>query len=407
MNTYPLYYDSPYENEFTARILQREKTKHGTAVVLDRTLFYPEGGGQPSDLGTLGGAEVTEVKKRDGEIWHFLKGEPEERADGTAAGSLDWGHRYDFMQQHTGQHLLSAVMYRRYGYETMSVHLGGEYITIEVEADSITREVIEGFEDEAASLIARNLPVQAYWVAEEKAGKLDLRREPKVSGNIRIVQVDDYDAVACGGVHTAATGEVKLVKHIDTERIRGRQRLYWKVGDRAVRDYRLRTRVTAELSDLFSVPPEQLTERARGTVDELTALRREKAAYEERVASLEVTRLVEAAERVGEFRVAFGEFHGESKEFLRRLAEAVKEEQRCLLAAVNYGEKGMQWVIAAGPGSEIDFNRHRVNLLEPIAGKGGGKTPVWQGVGEEPGGVGEFYRRVKELLAAEKASGGE
>jgi alanyl-tRNA synthetase len=416
--SYALYYDTPYETEFTARIVSREETKKGPAVVLDRTLFYPEGGGQPSDVGVLGGAAVRAVKKRDGEILHYLSAEPEvDAGEGAVRGRIDWSHRYDYMQQHTGQHILSAVMYRRYGYQTVSVHQGSEYITIEVEADSLDEELIRAFEDEAAALIARNEPVRAVWVSEEEAAGLDLRREPKVSGEIRIVKVDDFDAVACGGIHTATTGEVKLVKHVGTERIRGRQRLYWKIGDRAVRDYRLRTKVTAELSDLLSVPTEGIPERTRGLVEELTALRGEYAALEDRLAAQEVRRLSEAAETIEtaeseesaesaesaqSIRAAFGEYHGEGKDFLRRLGDAVKEgEERLLLCAVNHSEKGMQWLVAAGPGVVCPFNEHRRELLEPIAGKGGGKPPVWQGVGEEPVGLAEFYRRLTSIAGPE------
>jgi alanyl-tRNA synthetase len=137
-------------------------------------------------------------------------------------------------------------------------------------------------------------------------------------------------------------------------------------------------------------------------VEELTSLRQENAALEQRAAALEAGRLVRQAEPAGELRLAFGEFHGEGKEFLRRLADAVKEEEKLLLAAVNHGEKGMQWVIAAGPETGFDFNTYRHDLLKPIAGKGGGKAPVWQGVGENPAGISEFRRLIRE-----KAAGGE
>jgi alanyl-tRNA synthetase len=401
-----LFYESPYQSEFDARVLRREAAEDGLRVVLDRTLFYPEGGGQPADRGSLGGAEVRDVKKREGEIVHYLDTEPRSNEDGSVTGRIDWPHRYDYMQQHTGQHLLSAVMYRSFGYSTVSVHQGSEYLTIEVEAEDIPREQIEAIEDETAALIARNLPVRTAWVDAEEASALDLRREPQVSGTIRVVSVDEYDAVACGGVHTAGTGEVKLVKHIQSERIRGRLRLYWKIGDRALADYRMRTRVTAELSDLLSVPPDQLPGRLRAQQDELVELRRAADASEQRFAAAEAERLLgEAREQGGEqggLRSVFAEYRGESKDFLRKLAEELREEEQFLLCAVNHSEKGMQWIVAAGPGVELPFNRLRSELLEPIAGKGGGKPPVWQGMGEEPEGAAEFYRRV---VRAAKAGG--
>ncbi|MFP4178737.1 MAG: alanyl-tRNA editing protein, partial [Spirochaetaceae bacterium] len=292
-----LYYTEPYTVEFTAEVKAIERGKKGAAVQLDRTAFYPEGGGQPADLGTIGGVEVKDVKKAEGRILHYLSFPIEELEERFKEGEevscrIDWKRRYDFMQQHTGQHLLSAVMYRDFGYHTVSIHQGSESTSIEIEADSLEEHKILQIEERVLQLISENRPVKAFWIDEKEAPSYDLRREPKVSGTLRIVSVEGYDAVACGGVHTATTGEVRLVRCEGTEKIRGRVRLHWKIGDRAVEDYRQKSSLVSELVDLFSSPQENLLERIRTFSQELVDLRREYGLLEERTAKLEAGRLL-------------------------------------------------------------------------------------------------------------------
>src|SRR6056297_691685 len=200
-----LCYESPYESSFTATVTEVEPAGKEWAVQLDRTLFYPEGGGQPSDIGWINDIPVRHVVKQNGELWHYLDRAPSEVK---VQGKIDWDHRYDYMQQHTGQHILSAVMYRDFGYNTVAIHQGEETTTIEIDTDDIEEKTISAIEKKAMDIVSQNLPMDTNWVKDDEIDKYDLRRDPKVSGDIRLVAIEGYDTVACGGVHTATTGEV-------------------------------------------------------------------------------------------------------------------------------------------------------------------------------------------------------
>jgi alanyl-tRNA synthetase len=399
-----LFYSDPYTTEFEATVLGIEEDKKGAVVQLDRTAFYPEGGGQPADLGSIGSAPVKDVKKRDGEVLHYV----DKPLDGIEEGTvltcrIDWERRFDYMQQHSGQHLLSAVLYRDFGYQTVSVHQGSEDTTIEIDAEALKESEILQIEERVLELIGENRPIRSFWVNEDDLSSYDLRREPKVSGSIRIVEVEGYDAVACGGVHTARTGEVRLVRHAGTEKIRGRTRLYWKIGARAVDDYREKSRIVAELVDLFSSPQQELVSRIGASAQELVELRREYSRLEGRTAALEAERLlaasaVESAEE--DLLLITVSYSGEGKEFLRKVAEQVAQEPRAAFCGTNESEKGLQWVIALGEKAEesIDFNQKKGELLTAIDGKGGGKPPIRQGIGQNPEGVADLFAAFRRLF---------
>src|SRR6056297_2250986 len=165
MNTQMIFYEEPYETEFTALVKRVEALKKGFRVSLDRTLFYPEGGGQPADRGTVAGIPVTQVEKKDGEVWHYLNEQPPEAE---VEGRIDWDHRFDYMQQHTGQHILSAVMYRDFGYNTVAIHQGEETTTIEIDTDDIEEKTISAIEKKAMDIVSQNLPMDTNWVKDDE-----------------------------------------------------------------------------------------------------------------------------------------------------------------------------------------------------------------------------------------------
>lgn len=397
------FYENQYETEYSAVITSVEQENDEYLVTLDQTIFYPEGGGQPADRGWINEIPVTHVEKRDGEVIHHLA----EKPDGeTALCRLDREHRFDYMQQHTGQHILSAVLYRDLGYDTVAVHQGEEYTTIEIETESIEDDEVRQTEQRAMEIIAGNLPIQSVWIRDEESQGYDLRREPKVKGDVRVVSLEDYDAVACGGVHTAFTGEVWLVKHVQTEKIRGRIRLYWKIGRRAYEDYRLKNDIVTSLGERFSSQPGQLLDRIGSVVDEMTSLRRQVNTLEGRLAA-QTARQISHEGR--ELRTASGtillftaELREEGKDFLKKLVEAIPARERMwAFCGTNQMQESFQWIIAVSEETGFDFNRHRKELMGPIDGKGGGRPPVWQGVGMKAEGAGEFFSLFEKILSGE------
>lgn len=391
-----LYYEAPYETSFTATVTKVEPAEQGWAVQLDRTLFYPEGGGQPSDIGWIDNIEVTRVEKQGSELWHYLVNKPEHEQ---VRGLIKWSHRFDYMQQHTGQHILSAVMYRRFGYNTVAVHQGDEYTTIEIDRGSISSEDISEIEYAAIELINRNLPLRTKWVKDSEVEEYDLRRDPKVSGDIRLVLLDSYDAVACGGIHTGSTGEVKLVKHVNTEKIRGRVRLYWKIGDRAIADYEQKNRIIQTLIDWFSAQPPELLERVEGSLEELNEQRKRANYMESRVAGLTAHQLLDAAgSGADDPPIITAEFEENGKDFLKKVAQELPADTPWAACLINHQGQSFQWLITVSEQLEFDLNPRRKELLSLIDGKGGGRAPVWQGIGNKKEGLPQFFAQFSTLV---------
>lgn len=413
-----LFYETPYESSFTATVTKAEPAEKGWAVQLDRTLFYPEGGGQPSDIGWIDNIEVSRVEKKSDGVWHYLAEKPESEQ---VRGLVKWSHRYDYMQQHTGQHILSAVMYRRFGYNTVAIHQGTEYTTIEIDRDSITQDEIEEIETVAIELINQNLPIRTKWVTDSEIAEYDLRREPKVSGDIRIVQLGRFDAVACGGIHTSSSGEVRLVKHVNTEKIRGRVRLYWKIGDRAIRDYDQKNRIVQTLVDWYSTQPPELLPRIESSLDELNEQRKRANYMESRIARLTAQQLFSAARTAagdavadaetrgagtdgataGRPAIITAEFEDEGKDFLKKVVQEFPDDASWAACLLNHQGESFQWLVAVSEKIDFDLNPYRKELLALIDGKGGGRAPMWQGVGTGKEGIPRLFEQFSSLTAAE------
>ncbi|MCK4514950.1 MAG: alanyl-tRNA editing protein, partial [Spirochaetaceae bacterium] len=269
--TEQLYHKDASILEFQARVDRVDREDGRTVVLLDQTAFYPEGGGQPADHGTLNGRAVVHVRKDHDGISHILanpsRGEPEFAVGDAVSGVVDGTHRRDYTQQHTGQHIISAALLHVGRYNTVSVHLGAEYTTIEVDAPSISAANLTAVQELANSTIERAIPVTSIWVSDAEISNYPLRRPPKVSGSIRLVLMGDVDCVACGGVHVDNTGKVRLVRAIGTEIIRNRVRISWKIGDRAVADYQMIGSLVRDLGDYLSAQPHQIDERVRRLED--------------------------------------------------------------------------------------------------------------------------------------------
>jgi alanyl-tRNA synthetase len=383
--TEALYYDDPRLLDFEARALAVGEAAGAWSVELDRTAFYPEGGGQPADRGILGGAAVLDVRRQGERVVHVLAARPHGEAD-RLSGRVDWSRRWDFMQQHTGQHLLSSALLAVCGAPTVSVHLGDDVSTIELDVPALAERDLEAAEDRAAELIAADLPVVTRWVDDRELARLALRRPTERRGRVRLVEIGEVDRAACGGLHVGRTAEVQLVRLAAVERIRGRLRTHWKIGRRALLDFRQRSLALSRIGV-------ELSSGAAGVVDAVIELKRrlgdaehalEKAARRE--ARAVADRLAAAAERSGTVRVVTAAFTGEGPDFLRRLARELVLVPDAAFCLTNESEGRLHWAIGTGERSGVDPAGFLGGLLVPIAGKGGGKPPLWQGVGSRPEG---------------------
>jgi alanyl-tRNA synthetase len=287
-----LYYEDAYLTEFDAEVVARTEHEGLPAVVLDRTAFYPESGGQPWDRGTLGGVDVVKVLDLDGVILHVLKSGI---AGGPARGKVDWATRFDHMQQHTGQHILSQAFFEALKGETLSFHLGPDVSTLEIGLRAVSEAEEDRVEDRANAIVWENRQVKTYFVPEEKIGDVPLRRPPKKQGLLRVVEVSGFDFSACGGTHCRRTGEVGMIKLAGIEKIRGNIRFEFLCGGRALRDYRAKDRTARKLASTFSCSDADIAGQVEKLAADHKALKKRARRLEERLAAFEAREVVRAA----------------------------------------------------------------------------------------------------------------
>ena len=400
--TSALYLEDPRLLEFEARVVATRPTDQGMEIVLDRSAFYPEGGGQPADHGDIRGIPVVHVRSDGRTIYHRVSGEIPDSFEGAVVPCrIDASRRRDYQQQHTGQHLLSGAFMQVGPYPTVSVHQGTDYTTIEIETLSIPDADLDQVERRANEAIEADLPVVAQWATEETIGAFPLRRPPKVSGSIRVVRIGDFDCVACGGVHVSRTAEVRLVRLLDVESIRGNTRTIWKIGDRAFAHYREASAVVRELGSALSARPHELAERVGIQEERIRTAELEIRRLNERLYELVAARLLDEArpeQGSGHGRtVITADFAEESKDLLRGVTERLVREPGVAVCLVNRTDERLQWSIGAGPGVPLEFDSIRGELFPVIAARGGGRPPVWQGTGARVEAAPEFLERFRKL----------
>jgi alanyl-tRNA synthetase len=392
--TEKLFYKDSYKQEFDAVVTGVEPVDGGGfRILLDRTCFYPEGGGQPSDKGTINDIPVLDVRKEGDEVVHLIGDTPAFTVGGMVHGVIDWDHRYDFMQQHSGQHLISGAFFTADGINTVSVHLGEEISTVELDIETAAEDTLEHVERSVNRSICRNSPIQTEWISDEELDADTLRRAPKVSGMIRIVSAEGTDRVACGGVHVGRTGEIGLVKLVGTEVIRGNLRSIWKIGERAYDDYRLKSLITTHLVDRFSAPLGDLEAAVAGMLEKQSTI--EKALREAEGRRAEDFARAMAAD--GE-NVITRVFENEESKFLKTVATALVSAEASPFCLVSKMEGRLFWS-AGAPGGLSDLKPALDELLPLIDGKGGGKIPLWQGVGGRVDGAEEFLAAFRAKLS--------
>jgi alanyl-tRNA synthetase len=255
MFTKNIYYTNPYLTKLQTEVISHQHDEEGWWYTFRETIFYPEGGGQDADKGWINNISVQDVQTKNDDIWHLL----ESSIVNPITMRLDWKDRYGNMQQHTGQHILSACFKDRHDLDTVSVHLGRDITMIELETKKINDEILQDTENAANEIIRQNLTVEPVWVKKEELGAYSLRRSIKtVDQNIRLIKIGDIDCVGCGGTHVQSTSEVGLIKIIGTEKIRNRARVKIKIGNAAYQYFmdlhntlqKLSIRMTTSLEDM-------------------------------------------------------------------------------------------------------------------------------------------------------------
>ncbi|WP_410768555.1 alanyl-tRNA editing protein [Fontibacillus sp. BL9] len=256
--TNQLYYDSAYLTEWQTSIHTVTEKEDGIYVILEETAFYPHGGGQPCDTGTIGGIKVLDVTIEDEVIWHKVESLPVEK---NVQCRLNWDRRFDHMQQHSGQHLLSAICLELLGAQTLSFHLGVDYATIDVQLPELSAERLALLEREVNRHIYLNHEITSYFVTGEEAASLPLVKQPKLTSGIRIVEMKGVEYNACGGTHVSSTGEIGMIKLLKAERQKGNTRIYFLCGYRALREFNESQRILTALVQKFNTGKDGILDR--------------------------------------------------------------------------------------------------------------------------------------------------
>lgn len=382
-----LYYSQPWLRELDTRITSQREVEGKYLVVLAETIFYPTGGGQPHDLGTINGIPILDVFEEDGTVFHVL---PEPLEGSSAHGVLDWPRRLDHMQQHSGQHLLSAIFQDEYGYRTESFHLGAEYCSIDITTPDLTRQEQLAAEARANELILEDLPVFTYTLQPEEFGQVPLRKIPDLPGPLRIVEIQGFDYSPCSGTHVGKTGQIGLLKILKAERYKGMTRVYFLCGGRALEDYRRKHEICSELVALLAVPEGEVVERVSADLERRKELEKLVEELQEELLELRARELVSRSE--GPF---FLELPEASIPEAQRLARAVLNLTQALVV-INLGERlVLAHNLPAGP----NLGQLIKDQAQPLGGRGGGSPTAAQVYFPDPGRLQEFLGVLRQEIA--------
>ena len=366
METVRLYYENAFTREFTAAVLSCEAVRGGYAVTLDRTAFYPEGGGQPADHGTLGDAQVLDVREKDGSITHLC-----DRAlpvGGSVAGALDWARRFDHMQQHSGEHIVSGMLCSAFHCDNVGFHMGADTVTIDYNAEIPWEQVLE-IEHRANRYIWEDHPVHIWYPTAAELAALPYRSKKELTGAVRITEFPDADMCACCGTHVERSGQVGAVKFIGWQKFRDGVRLELLCGERAVRHLSACWEQARQIGQSLSVKPEVSFAAVQRIHAELLAARERAAALE----AQSFARIAEDCAGKGDTLLVTDALEGDG---VRRLCDAVA--QKCLgRCAVFAGEDGAYRYAILHAGEDIRPLVQAMN--DALHGRGGGRDGFAQG----------------------------
>lgn len=363
-----LFDEDAYLSEFAATVLSCREEGGTYLIELDATAFFPEEGGQYADRGTLDGAVVLDVEEQDGVILHRL-----ERAltvGESVVGHLDFATRFDRMQNHSGEHIVSGIVFRRYGYHNVGFHLNDTDMTMDFDGP-LTREQLDEIEEEANRAVFANQAVTAYYPEEEALASLPYRAKDGLSGRVRLVQIGDVDLCACCAPHVASTGEIGLIKLLDFIHYKGGVRIHAACGMRALKDYRAKYGEVTAVSRLLSVPQDECAEGTRRLQAELGERKMAAAAYLRALTEAEIGALSE--NEAGNLLY----FSTESDANALRRAALIGASRARGVCAVFCGEEGdFRALIAA---KELPLKAHLSLFREGLSLRGGGNDELIQG----------------------------
>lgn len=366
--TRKLYDEDSHLSAFDADVISCISNDSGWRIVLNQTAFFPEGGGQASDTGILGEVHVLDVQEEDGQIVHYTDGSLPVGA--SVRGVLDWEKRFRRMQEHTGEHILSGLVHKLYGYRNVGFHLGDETVTMDYDGE-LSPEQISKLELLANEAVWKNVPVTAEYPSPERLSALEYRSKLDLTENVRIVTIEGYDVCACCAPHVSHTGEIGAIKVVDSMRHRGGVRLTILCGSDALRQYQMLFREAAELSNLLNAPKDQLVPAVERLFNERDGLESALHAREEKLNALRV----QAMPAKGKNIVLIDAF--DDPDAMRELVNIGMERASGVCAAFSGSDtEGYRYIIGS---KTLDLRSLAREINTALNGRGGGKPAMIQG----------------------------
>lgn len=394
MRTERLYNDDSYLKEFDAKIIEVVPYEDKYGIVLDRTAFYPLGGGQPCDIGYLNDADVLEVIEKDGDILHIVN---KKLLPGTVRGVINWQRRFDLMQQHTGQHILSECFEKLMSGSTDSFHLGKDIVSIEINIDSFSESDAVHIENMANEVVYSNLPVTAKVVSEEELRRLPLRKQPKVNENIRIVEIGGFDFNPCGGTHVRATGEIGIIKIKNWEKCKGGIKFTFVCGNRALKDYRLQNSIIRAVGEKLSVRDVDIPDAFDRLQNDLKSTQKQLSAAAQELIKYEAENIIKEIPAVGGIRLVSRIYNGRSINDVKLLAQHLTQAPGTIVLLACRNENA-QVIFTRSEDLDIDMNNLIKSVFPIIEGKGGGNTRTAQGGGLRTDKLEDFLNAAANLV---------
>jgi alanyl-tRNA synthetase len=400
METRRLYYDDSYQRDFSAQVLSCEPEVHGVVpawvAVLDCTALYPTSGGQPNDLGKLGDANVLDVRDDGEDIEHVVD---RQLPLGSVKGCVDWGRRFDHMQQHTGQHLISAMFQERYGRPTVSFHLGVEVCTIDLRGPEPTGEILEGAERAANQVISEDRPVTVRYGTAEQFAELGVRKEVQRSGILRAIEIEGADLQPCGGTHVKSTAQIGIILVRRSTKMRQDWRVEFVCGRRAARvarrDFQLLHRAAEELG----CAPDDVPASVQRAISERDLHFKNARGLLQRVAEVDAAAALQSGEMSANgLRVVAQVFGEETQpEYLNGFATQLAKVEKTI--ALLARSAGGDVIFAQHPSTGKDVNALLKQVLAQFPGKGGGTRDFARGKLNDAAQAEKVVALAKQLLS--------
>ncbi|HLZ41901.1 MAG TPA: DHHA1 domain-containing protein [Candidatus Sulfotelmatobacter sp.] len=401
-----LYYHDPFLYEFEAEVREQTDTPR-PALILDRTAFYPASGGQVHDTGwILAGdqkSRVTEVADaEDGRVVHYLEAPVRDLKPGTRIrGQIDPTRRRDHMQQHSGQHVLSAAFVRLFDMPTVSFHMGDDYCSIDLDTPNVSKEQIESAERLANEIILENRPVDIRFVTRDEAGKLGLRKIPQTERDeLRLIDIREFDLTACGGTHVRQTGQIGCILLRKAEKVRQGWRVEFIAGQRAVATARRDYTTLTEAASLFSAHIYDLPQQVRKSLDEIRSLRKQREQSLEELAEAQAAAFLAETPELNGRKLVVRTFSDKEMTFVKLLGQKLTRLSPNVVALLGTKSPQPALVFAQSAGQPSDMSALLKKVMATLGGRGGGSKDMAQGGAPNGDGMEAALENVSASLRA-------